>query len=96
MIIVSFFLFNITRNGFNDFISDNNHVSFFCNCREFSNRCKITEKSSTVQTDSVGTTIPTAEEELFPSYICTLGDDFMRHFFSFELYGSDFTEQDGK
>lgn len=48
-----------------------------------------------LQTESVNSTVSLGEE-FFPSQIGLVGDDFMRNFLSFELYGADFTNQNGK
>lgn len=36
------------------------------------------------------------EEQLFPPHVGIIGDDFMRSVISFELYGADFTDENGE
>lgn len=63
--------------------------------RAFAKRCQVNEKSNSVQTESVNSTVSMGEE-LFPFRVGLVGDDFMRNFLSFELYGADFTDQNGE
>lgn len=48
-----------------------------------------------MQTESTNSTVSLGEE-LFPPGVGLVGDDFMRSFLSFELYGADFTIQNGE
>lgn len=48
-----------------------------------------------MQIDSEESTI-SLHEPLFPPHIGLIGDDFMRSAISFELYGADFTSEDGE
>lgn len=63
--------------------------------RDFAKQCQISEKPSFIQTESTDSTM-SIEEHLLPPSIGMIGDDFMRTFISFELYGSDFTDENGE
>lgn len=59
------------------------------------NDCRIKDKRSFIQTESVtDSTIP-VEEQMFPPRFGIIGDDFMRSLISFELYATDCHSQKG-
>lgn len=63
--------------------------------RAFPERCTIDEKSNSVLTISA-TSTDSNEDGLVPAGYAIVGDDFMRSMISFELYGGDFTNEDGQ
>lgn len=61
----------------------------------FPERCQIGEKSNSVLTISA-TSTNSNDDGLVPTGYAIVGDDFMRSMISFELYGGDFTHEDGQ
>lgn len=70
------------------------NFSHVLNCRSFAKRCKIIEQPNLTQSESVAST-ELVKDHLFPDPIGIIGDDFMRDLISFELYGGDFTDENG-
>lgn len=62
--------------------------------RAFSKQCRITEKSNLNQTESLISNVSIGDS-VFPPLIGVIGDDFLRSLIGSELFGSDFSDDDG-
>lgn len=74
-------------------------VSFsFSFARVFPERCQIGEKSNSILTISATSTDSNDynDDGLVPRGYAIVGDDFMRSSISFDLFGGDFTHEDGQ